>query len=374
MKASFSLGRIAGIQVGIHYTWLFAFVLIAWSLAVGFFPRYYFGWSATTYWVAGAVSALLLFLSVLVHELAHSFVARARGLPVRGITLFIFGGVSNIGGEAARAKDEFAIALVGPLTSVLLAGVFWVLHRLTGGADSPVGAVLVYLFLINLLLAGFNLLPGFPLDGGRVLRSLIWGATGNFARATRIAAGAGQAFGWIFIAWGVYQVLQGDFLGGLWIAFLGWFLNGAADASRREVQVQEHFRGVRVSAVMERNPDTVTPEATVEHVVQEWFLQGRRRALPVCEGGRLAGIITLTDVKGLPHGRWPYVRVAEVMTRAPLYTVSPEDGLDLALKLLAERNLNQVLVMQDGSLVGLLSRSDIIRFLQFRRELGEDSR
>ena len=212
MKPSFRLGRIAGVEIGIHYTWLFAFALIAWSLAEGFFPGYFPGWSIGAYWLTGAVAAVFLFLSVLVHELAHSFVAKAKGLPVQGITLFIFGGVSNIGGEAAKAKDEFVIAIVGPLTSLVLSGLSWVLYRVLPGQDGPLVAILSYLSLINLMLAGFNLLPGFPLDGGRVLRSILWGTTGSLTKATRIAASVGQAFGWLLIAWGVYQVLGGQLL------------------------------------------------------------------------------------------------------------------------------------------------------------------
>ena len=370
MSPSFRLGRIAGVEIGVHYTWLFAFALIAWSLAAGFFPNSFPGWSPVAYWATGVAAALLLFVSVLVHELAHSFVAKAKGLPVRGITLFIFGGVSNIGGEAARPKDEFVIAIVGPLASLALAGLFWALYRVLPGQDGPLAATLSYLSLINLMLAGFNLLPGFPLDGGRVLRSILWGTTGSLAKATRIAASVGQAFGWLLIAWGVYQVLGGNFLSGLWIALIGWFLNSAADSSRREVMLQEQFRGVPVSQVMEPNTETVTSQITVEELVHEWFLQRRRRALPVSEDGKLAGIVTLTDVKGVPQDRWSQVRVAEIMRREPLYTVGYDDDLDAALQLLAQHDLNQVPVLHEGRLVGLLSRAEIIRYLQFRHELG----
>lgn len=370
MKASLRLGRIAGIEIGIHYTWLFAFALIVWSLAEGFFPSSFPGWSRVAYWTTGVAAALLLFVSVLVHELAHSFVARARGLKVQGITLFIFGGVSNLGGEAASAKDEFAIALVGPLTSLALSGAFWGLTQVAGDPDAPLAAVLFYLSFINLMLAGFNLLPGFPLDGGRVLRSILWGTTGNMARATRIATATGQAFGWLLIAFGMFQVLGGSFLGGLWIAFIGWFLISAADSSRREAAMREQFHDVRVREVMQPEPDTVSPQTTVEELVQEWFLQKGRRALPVSEDGRLVGIVTLTDVKGLPQQRWHQARVAEIMSRDPLYSVAPDDDLGVALRLLAEHNLNQVLVLQDSKLVGLLSRADVIRYLQLRQELG----
>ena len=370
MKASFKLTRIAGIDIGVHYTWLFAFALITWSLASGLFPDSYPRWSTFTYWGTGILSSLLLFLSVLLHELAHSLLALARGIPVHGITLFIFGGVSNFGAEAPRARDEFTIAFVGPLTSLVLAGVFWTLFEVFGNGDGPLAAILWYLALVNALLGIFNLLPGFPLDGGRVLRSVIWGATGRFAGATRIATGVGQAFGLGIIALGVFQILQGNVIGGLWFAFIGWFLMRAAESSRREMEQQEQFQGVRVGQVMDSSPDTVSPETSVEEFVSRWFLQRGRRAAPVCNNDSLKGIITLTDVRGLPRHQWSSTAVADVMTRQPIYSVGPDDDINRAMRLLAEHDLNQVLVLREGHLVGLLTRADLIRYLQMRRDLG----
>ncbi len=374
MRASFRLGRIGGIEIGVHYTWVFAFILITWTLAEGFFPQLYPDWNTLTYWITGAISALLLFVSVLVHELAHSFVARAKGLPVQGITLFIFGGVSNLAGEAKRAGDEFAIAVVGPATSLVLAGLFWGIYQVNETADSPLIATIRYLAIINGILALFNILPGFPLDGGRVLRSIIWGATGSLRRATDIAAGVGQVFGWVLIGWGVFIMLtQGSFLSGLWIAFVGWFLSSAADSARREVATQEMFRGVTVREVMDAEPETVKPSTSVDEMVRESFLRRGKRAAPVCDGDRLVGIVTLTDIREVPQERWPTTPVSEVMTREPLYSVAPTDDLASALNKLGENNLNQVLVTEDGKLVGMLSRADIIRFLRGIEELGLSS-
>lgn len=370
MKASLRLGRIAGIEIGIHYTWLLAFILIAWSLAQGFFPQVYPGWSLTTYWITGIVAALLLFVSVLLHELAHSLVAQARGLPVRSITLFIFGGVSNLEEEAERPAVEFAMTIVGPLTSLVLAGIFWGLRQLIETPDSPLAAMLSYLWQINALLAAFNLLPGFPLDGGRVLRSILWGTTGDLVKATNIAATVGRLFGWGFIAFGVFQLLQGNFLGGLWIAFIGWFLSSAADASRREITLREHLSGVPVREVMDPNTETVSPQTPVEEVVRAIFLQGRRRAVPVCQDDRLVGIVTLTDVKELAQTKWAQTPVAEIMTRQPLYHVIPDDDLNSAMRMIAQHDINQVLVLSEGRLVGLLNRADIIRHLQLSQDLG----
>lgn len=370
MRASFRLGRIAGIEVGVHYTWLFAFVLIAWSLAAGFFPSRYPGWTVGTYWLAGIVSALLLFGSVLVHELAHSLVARAQGLPVQGITLFIFGGVSTLRGEAERAWDEFIIAIVGPLTSLVLAALAFVVFRALPDRETPFAASLGYLALINGLLAVFNLLPGFPLDGGRVLRSILWGATGSLLRATNIAAGVGQFFGWLLIAWGVFQVLTGNFLGGLWTGFIGWFLDNAASSSRQQTATQEIFRDLKVVEIMDREPHTVTPETTVEELVREYFLRRGQRAAPVCADGNLLGIVSMTDVKEVPQERWATTTVSEIMTREPLYQVRPSDDLAQSLRLMNEHEIHQVLVTEDGRLVGMLNRAHIIRYLENVQELG----
>jgi len=374
MKSSLRLGRIAGIEIGIHFSWLLAFILIAWSLAQGFFPEYYPGWSLTTYWITGVLAALFLFVSVLVHELAHSLVAIARGLPVRGITLFIFGGVSRIEGEPEKPKVEFTIAVMGPLASLALAGIFWGVHQVVGEQDSPLAAMLFYLAFINALLAGFNLLPAFPLDGGRVLRSILWSTTGNLTKATNIAATVGRFFGWGLIGFGVFQLLSGNFLGGIWIAFIGWFLSSAADASRREITIRGQLTGVPVKAVMDQSPELVSPQTSVEEVVQGVFLQRRRRAAAVYQDDRLVGIVTITDVKGLPQQKWAQTPVREIMTREPLYSVGVDDDLNLALKLLAQHDLNQLLVLKEGQLVGFLNRADIIRYLQLSQELGVESK
>jgi len=262
------------------------------------------------------------------------------------------------------------MTIVGPLTSLALAVIFWGLSQLIDTPSSPAAAMLNYLWQINALLAAFNLLPGFPLDGGRVLRSILWGTTGNLVRATNIAATVGRFFGWALIAFGVFQLLQGNFLGGLWIAFIGWFLSSAADASRRDVTLREHLSGVPVREVMDPGTETVSPETSVEEVVRGAFLQGHRRAVPVGRDDRLVGIVTLTDVKELPQPKWAQTSVEEIMTRQPLYRVTPDDDLNSAMRLIAQHDINQVLVLREGRLVGLLNRADIIRHLQLSQELG----
>ena len=371
MRSSFKIARIAGIEIGIHYTWLFAFALIAWSLAVGFFPSTFGGFDAATYWLLGIAGALGLFVSVLVHELSHSLVALARGMKVHSITLFIFGGVSNLQGEAEEPKDEFLVSVVGPVSSFILAILFWALQRPFSTTVSPIGAVLGYLAFVNLMLGAFNLVPGFPLDGGRVLRSLVWGATGSMRRATQVASYAGQAVAFLLIFWGLSRMFGGDFLGGLWTAFIGWFLNNAAESTRQQQIIEEHLRGIRVTQVMDPQPPVVAPGLSVHDFVFDHVLQRGERAVLVSQAGRLAGIASITDAKRVPQSAWSSTPVGQIMTRAPLRTVPATADLSVALKLLTESSLHQAPVLDDdGTVLGMLTRADILRFLQYRDEVG----
>ena len=368
------IGRFFGIDVNIHYTWLFAFALITYSLAVGYFPAVSPELSATAYWALGAIGCIGLFLAVLIHEYSHSLVARSKGLPVKGVTLFIFGGVSTIEEEAHDPSQEFIISFVGPLASFGLALLFWLIGVAFGTAG-PFGALVSYLFLINLALGIFNLLPGYPLDGGRVLRAIIWAITGSPRQATKIAATVGQVFALILIAFGVIQILGGNFLGGLWIIFIGWFLNGAAESSQRQSAMTETFRGVRVRDVMTTDPPVVQPSLSVRSLIDDFALRRGARALLISRNADakapIAGIVTLTDVHKVPTEDWDATSVGEIMTGAPLISVEPDADLQTALRLMGERDLNQLPVMRNGELAGLLTRSGVIRFLQFREELGE---
>jgi Zn-dependent protease/CBS domain-containing protein len=369
MESSLKIGRIAGIQVGLHYTWLFIFALVTWSLAQGFFPASYRGWTQATYWLVGAVSALALFASVLVHELSHSFVARARGIEVDSITLFIFGGVSNLKAESQAPKDEFLISIVGPLTSFVLAGLFWTAHLVLAPGDSPLGASLDYLTMINVLLGAFNLLPGFPLDGGRVLRSVIWAVSGSQRRSTQVASLVGQGLGFLLMFLGVSQVFAGAFFNGLWTVFIGWFLNNAAEATRRQQVMRETLQGIPVAALMDRDPPIAPPDTSVQDFVFEQVLRRGERAALLVDGGRLLGIASITDVKKVPREAWDSTPLGRIMTPAPLKTVAPETDLSRALELLVDGDHNQLPVVQAGRLVGMLSRADVLRVLQLRDEL-----
>ncbi|MPZ13109.1 MAG: CBS domain-containing protein [Chloroflexi bacterium] len=370
MPNTFRLGEIAGVPVLVHYTWPFAFVLITWSLAQGFFPEAFGGWDALAYWVAGAIAALALFGSVLVHEFSHSLVAMARGLGVHSITLFIFGGMSRIEEEAERPYDEFIISIVGPVTSFVLAGVFWVVLQVVSPGPTPLGGILVYLAIVNVLLGGFNLVPGFPLDGGRVLRSFIWAATNNVQRATDISSYVGQGLGLLLVILGVLQLFGGNLLGGLWLIFIGWFLNSGAEGSRQQLELRESLQGVRAADLMNPRPTTASPEMSTEEFVHDHVIRQGIRAMPVMEDSRLVGIVSITDAKQVPAQSWPSIPVGEIMTRAPLKTVSPGTGMQRAINLLADGGLNQLPVTEGERLVGLLSRSEVVGFLELRGQLG----
>jgi Zn-dependent protease/CBS domain-containing protein len=383
MKSSFRLFRIAGIDIGIHFTWIFIFVFFSWSLAEAYFPSSYPGFSTWAYWVTGIVATIFIFVSVLVHEMAHSLVARSRGLPVNSITLFILGGVSNLEEEPDQPSVEFNMAIVGPVTSIVLAIVFWIITSAVMGRVIPISeifmgvpgatlvtAVIAYLAVINLFLGAFNLIPGFPLDGGRVLRSIIWGSTGNLAKATNIAGIVGQAFGWILILLGIFFIFWASLFTGLWLAFIGWFLNSSADASRKEIALKERLSVVKVRDLIGPEPETIDPQTTITEMVANVFNRHHGRAVPVCKDGQLMGIVTISDVKGIPQERWSSITVEQIMTREPLYTVSPEDNVYTALKIVTQHNINQVLIKQDDRCAGLLSRADIINHLQYTQELG----
>jgi len=370
MKGSLRIARIAGIDIGIHYTWIIIFFLIVWSLAAGYFPAEYPGWEDLVYWATAVVAALLLFVSVLIHEMAHSLVARSRGVPVKSITLFLLGGLSNLESEPEKPGVEFAIAIAGPLASVALAGLFWALDLTGLAAAGPAKATIVYMIEINVLLAAFNILPGFPLDGGRVLRAIIWGTTSDLRRATNIAAAIGQVFGWIMIVGGALWVLADNIMGGVWLVFIGWFLNSAAESSRREVELRAIWLNVRVMSIMNDRPETIEGNSNVEALVNDIYVKKGTRAAAVVEGGRLLGIVTLADIKKLAPGEWRTTPVSSIMTPQPLKTITPGDNMKTAVHLMAENGFNQLPVVVEERLVGMLNRADIIKYVQVHHELG----
>ena len=372
MEASLKLGRIRGIVVGIHYSWLIIFGLLTYSLAEWFFPVVYGDWSATRYWVVAAIASLLLFASVLAHELGHSFVAQSKGIPVRSITLFVFGGVASIERDTERPGDEFRIAIAGPLVSALIGGISLALLLLAPVPDA-VAAILEYLTWANLVLAVFNLVPGYPLDGGRVLRAVVWAMTDNRDRATRIAARAGVVVGYLFMLGGVvYALALNSLVSGIWLAAIGWFLRGAAEQSYQQVALENAFRGVRVGSLMDPTPAVIRPDTSLDNLVENYVLARNVRAASVVENGELIGIITLVDLRDVPRSDWSRVSVRDRMTpRAQMATATSDTPIESALRAMSQRDIHQIPVLQGNVLVGLLTRGAVIRYLQIREELPE---
>lgn len=370
MKESFRIGRIFGIPTGIHSSWFVIFILVVWSLAVGFLPLEYPGWPTPTYWTAAIVASLLYFGSVLFHELSHSLVAMANGIPVASITLFIFGGVAQIRGEARRPAVEFWMALAGPLSSLVLGIVFGAIGLLTRGINEPIMAVAQYLARVNVLLALFNLIPGFPLDGGRVFRSLVWHLSGNLRLATRIAAGVGQVVAFLFILWGILSIFSGNLLNGLWIAFIGWFLNNAANTSQRQVAMRDMLEGVTAGDLMSRECLAVPVGLSVDELVRDHILQTGARCFLVEGGEGMLGMVTIHNIKEIPRSRWTATPLSQAMLPLnSLKKVRASDPITEVLQWMDEDGVNQLPVMDDGNLLGMIRRDNLVGYVRTRAEL-----
>lgn len=373
MPGSLRIGSIAGIDISLHFSWLIIVVLLTWSLATGWFARLYPGWTQAAYWVISGFASLLLFCSVLAHELAHALVARARGLPVRNITLFIFGGISNIEREPQIPGIEFQMAVVGPLTSLAIGGIALLLFKILKGT-SPLAALLGYLGVMNIVLGLFNLIPGFPLDGGRVLRSIVWKLSGNAQIATRVATFAGQLIAYFLIFLGISFFFRGDLFNGIWFGFIGWFLLNGALAAQAQDTLEALFKGVAVSEVMNPHPATVPANISLQKLVYEFLLPCGWRHAFVVRDEQLTGLITLRDIRHIPQEQWGQTLVGFAMVPLEqLHTVSPQQHLQEVVPLLVRQNVNQVPVVADGRLMGVLSREDVIRFVEIRRGLGLDA-
>jgi Zn-dependent protease/CBS domain-containing protein len=371
MRGAIRLGRILGIPIGINYTWFVALWLLTWSLARSYYPTTFPGFPQTTYFTMGLISAVLLFASVLVHELGHAVAARRYGIRTRSIILFLFGGVAQIGREPPTPASELIVAVAGPVTSLGLGGLCWLLGRVTAG--SALGAIIGYLAWINAVLAVFNLVPGFPLDGGRMLRALLWRVFGNLERATRIAARVGQIIALGLIGLGVLGVFTGNVTGGVWLVLIGWFMDTGAQAGYQQVLLRESLGDVHVGDIMSREVHTVDPNVTLEQLVTDYFLPYKHGGFPVVWGDRLLGIITLHDVKEVPKEHRATSTVREAMTPlARLRTVRPGTSAYDAFTRMAQDAIGRLLVVDDdGELAGILTRSDLLHVLRIRTELEE---
>lgn len=374
MPGTFRIGKIAGIDIDIHVSWIIILVFLTVSLATGWFPQLYPGWSTATYWLIAFLSSLLLFVSVLLHELAHSLVARRRGLPVKSITLFIFGGVSNIEREPQSPGVEFQIAFVGPLTSLVIGAICFLLQVPLRGSNSPLEGILFYLAVTNILLGVFNLIPGFPLDGGRVLRSIVWRLTGNLRQATRVAALTGQIIAYLLILLGIWIFFVGDILDGIWFGFIGWFLLSAAQSANAQGMLTSVLSGVTVGEVMNPKPATVPADISLQQLVDAYFLPGGLRYALVMQADHLVGLITLGDIRHIPREQWGQVPVSTAMIPlSRLHVVTPQQSLSDVLPLMAGRDVNQLPVLENDALVGILSRDAIVHYLEVRRSLGVEN-
>ncbi len=375
MKPSITLGRLFGVVIGLHYSWFIIALLITLSL-VGHFGATDPSWSRETVWASAIVTALLFFASIVLHELSHALVARARGVSVRSITLFALGGVATMDNPSPTAKTEFLIAVAGPIASVAIGlGCYGLAASLGWSPEadvSPATAVLGWLGYINITLAVFNLIPGFPLDGGRILRAIIWSRTGDADRSTMSAARVGQAVAFGFILLGVMQFFAGAGFGGLWIAFIGWFLLQAAQASYAQVAVVADLRGVHVRDIMATDCETVGQDMRVQTLVDEHLLRTGQRCFVVGGPGGVVGLITSHEIKSLPRDRWASAPLSEVMRPIDDLRTIPPDALAIdALRLMGREDVNQLPVMSNGKFEGMVGRTHILQLLQARAELNQ---
>jgi Zn-dependent protease/predicted transcriptional regulator len=367
------LFKLLGFEVRIDWSWIIIALLIAWSLSKGLFPSYYKNLSTQTYWLMGIIGALGLFFSIIVHEFSHSLVARKYGVPMKGITLFIFGGVAEMGEEPSSAKVEFMMAVVGPLSSILIALIFYGFYSLgkQGGISAPIIGVVGYLGWINAILAAFNLLPAFPLDGGRILRSILWGAKKNLRWATYISSRIGAGFGILLIVLGVVQVFRGNFIGGMWWFLIGMFLQGAAKTSYQQLITRRALEGEPISRFMKTDPVTVSPTISLEQLVEDYIYKYHFKMFPVVEDShRILGCITTKHVKEIPREEWRQKTVGEVVTQCSSEnTIEPQVDAMKALSVMNRTGNSRLMVVEKGRLVGIISLKDMLELLSLKVEL-----
>ncbi len=365
------LFRLFGFEIKVDSSWLILGLLITWSLGRGLFPGRYPGLPVSTYWIMGAAGAVGLFFSIVFHELWHSLVARRFGLSMKGITLFIFGGVSEMTDEPASPRAEFFMAVAGPLSSIILGLALLGFDLLAGaGLPRPVAGVVSYLGLLNLALAGFNLVPAFPLDGGRVLRSILWAAKDNFRWATSVASSVGAGFGLLLVFLGVLSFLLGNVVGGLWLFLIGLFVRQASQSSYRQVVMRRALEGEPVRRFMVTQPVTVGPGLTVEELVENYVYKHHFKMYPVVENGRLAGCVSLAGVKRIPREEWGRHTVREIAADCSVENViGPEEDALRALALMSRTNSTRLMVTQDGRLLGIVTLRDLMSFLALKIDL-----
>ena len=371
------LFTLFGFKISIDITWFVLAVLIAWSLAKGVFPRYFAGLSNTTYWWMGAAGALGLFVSIIFHEFCHSLIARQFNLPMKGITLFIFGGVAEMSKEPENAKSEFFMAIAGPISSAVLAGIFFLFYTAGKAVNLPVpvNGVLMYLGWLNIILAGFNMVPAFPLDGGRVLRSILWYAKGDLRWATRISSGLGAAFGLFLMILGVISFIGGNFIGGLWYFLIGMFIKNASQMSYRQLLVKNALMGEPISRFMAAEAVTVPPSIMVSDLVEDYFYKYHYKMFPVTEDGTLKGCVTTKQIKELSKEQWATTKVSDIAQPCSEgNTVSPEADSMNALSLMNSTGNSRLMVVEGNKLLGVISLKDMLKFMALKLDLEAGQR
>jgi Zn-dependent protease/predicted transcriptional regulator len=364
--------KLLGFEVRLDLSWFFIAIFITWSLAAGLFPYFYKNLSTITYWFMGIVGTLGLFVSIVIHEFAHSLVARHYGMPMKGITLFIFGGVAEMGDEPSSAKVEFLMAIAGPITSILLALFFTGLAFWSKRAEAPLAVfgVLQYLGGINGILAAFNLVPAFPLDGGRILRSILWGIKKNLRWATRISSRIGYFFAIVLIVLGFLQIVQGNFIGGVWWVLIGFFLQNAAKMSYQQLLAREILQGEPVQRFMKTNPTVVSPSLSIKELVENYIYTYHYKMFPVVSEGRLQGCISTQQIKSIPQNDWANHTVAEFSNSCDTDNSIPPDTDALkALEIMSRTSNSRLLVTQGDRLLGILALKDLLQFFSLKVEL-----
>jgi Zn-dependent protease/CBS domain-containing protein len=364
----FRLGQVFGIPIYLHPSWLIIFFLITFSLSTQFTADHP-GWSSSQHVALGIITSILFFASVVFHELSHSMVARHYQIKVESITLFIFGGLARIQRDPSSAKQEFNIAIAGPLSSLFLGGCFWLVFHYWHGNEMALAAT-KWLWEINVILAVFNLVPGFPLDGGRILRGIAWGITGNFTRATRIASTAGKFFAYLMILFGIGQAMTGNWVGGLWTAFIGWFLLSASQESVAQVAIRNTLTGVRAEDIMTHDIPTVTRDISLEDYVHEVLRTGLRCHI-VLGAGKPVGLVTLKAVRTIPREEWANTSIQATMLPIDrIHSALPDESALGILERMQTEDINQMPVVSEGHVVGMIARDTILRVLQTRIQAG----
>ncbi len=386
------IGKAFGIPLKLHWSWFIIFLLVTGALAGSYFPATYPNWTVLSNIFAGVITSLLFFISVMAHELMHSIVAIREGMHISGITLFILGGVSEMTEEPKTARDEFWMAIAGPGTSILIGGLLLLVFVGLGGtltwssligtgstipASKPflsqfIGAIVLWLGYINLALGVFNLIPGYPLDGGRVLRALIWWGSGKLQRATRIAATIGRIIGYLFIFGGIFLLFTANFINGIWFILIGWFLESAASSSYRQMVINDMLKGHAAREIMSAECFIIPPGLSIDILVNENIMTSGRRCFTVVSDGRVEGMITLRDIQKVPRQEWANTPVRGAMTPLnQLKAVKPDEDLNTVMNILSQSNVNQVPVIENGNVIGMITRENIINFLNVRAQLGK---